>query len=248
MVEEKNFKISRCDISKRDVEANEKSNDENRAVSSLEALKKFSCSKTNIQLLLNSPKFHFFIIALVVLDCLFVAGELIIDYIEIHIYSKTNSHSDEIFFKANPRDMDLIYENVTSFLSNRTTLDLVSRPNFSVTRTLKILEKICKYSSFTILTIFVVDILIKVLIEPKKFLKLFELFDAIVVFSGFFLNLYLINSNVVIHSLSGLITVLRYNFCLLRIDIYQPKKALVLMTRHSGISLKLQFGIIQYLK
>ncbi len=177
------------------------------------------CDRKTIRDTLNSPKFHLFIITLVVLDCFFVAGELIIDYIEIHI-SKThpNLHrSDLSLFTANQHDMDEMYENDTRISdnlslkkNNASLLNFNKHKEWSMLKTLKVLEKICKYSSFTILSIFVVDILVKLVVEPGKFLKVFELFDAIVVFCGFFLNLYLLKSNVVIHSLSGLITVLRY--------------------------------------
>ena len=211
-MEEKQLEILWCDDDNRDKLNKNPNGDENSVAStSFKIHKQTGCDKSKLRSILNSPKFHFFIIALVVVDCLFVAGELIIDYIEIHI-SKTNTHNfDEFYFKANTRDMDLMYENVTT---NQTLSpsNFVSKSNLSTMKTLKVLEKICKYSSFTILTIFVVDILAKVLIEPRKFLKILELFDAIVVFSGFFLNLYLIKSNVVIHSLSGLITVLRFYF------------------------------------
>jgi uncharacterized membrane protein YgdD (TMEM256/DUF423 family) len=197
-----------------EISLNENSDDVNYAKKKFKRKHK-RCDRKNIRDTLNSPKFHFFIITLVVLDCFFVAGELIIDYIEIQI-SKTRSelkHADsaELYFTVNQHDMDQMYENDTRISDNLSlnngTLFHVHKN--SVHKTLKVLEKICKYSSFTILSIFVVDILVKVFIEPGKFLKVLELFDAIVVFCGFFLNLYLLKSNVVIHSLSGLITVLR---------------------------------------
>ena len=39
----------------------------------------------SIRKILNSHRFHVIIIILVAIDCLFVAGELVIDYIEMHI-------------------------------------------------------------------------------------------------------------------------------------------------------------------
>ena len=141
---------------------------------------------------LESHTFHIIVIVLVVLDCLFVAGELFIDYIELHY---ANAHKQ--------KSISLIQQN---HQNNSTSHHFEGKWSGM----LNVLEITCKYGSFSILSLFVAEITFKFMIAPKSFLKVLEIFDAIVVFSGFSLNLYLLSSGVVIHSLTGILTVLRW--------------------------------------
>ena len=150
----------------------------------------------------NSHIFHYAIIVLVVLDCLFVIGELIIDYIEIHL-SKTHNESDKSIFLVNQTDAS--HKNETDHFTNASHHEHSNKLALG----LKILELICKYGSFTILLIFVIEILLKATLVPRSFCKFFEIFDAFVVLVSFSMNLYLLIVGVSIHALGGLLTILR---------------------------------------
>lgn len=73
----------------------------------------------------------------------------------------------------------------------------------------EILEKICEFGSLTILGIFILEIIAKLIFDPKSFLKLLELLDIIIVTVSFGLNLFLLINNIQIHTITGLITLLR---------------------------------------
>ena len=166
-----------------------------------------------LRILLNSHMFHIIIIWLVVLDCLFVAGELIIDYIEIDMTKSDHStNTNKNIFNTNERELEFMYKNATGDLQtsdhNSTNMHM-HEPHDTLAKFLKVLENICKYGSVTVLSVFVIEIVVKLLIMPKNFCKVFEIFDALVVLTSFSLNLYLLITGIIIHSLSGLITLLR---------------------------------------
>jgi hypothetical protein len=73
----------------------------------------------------------------------------------------------------------------------------------------EILEKICEFGSLTILGVFILEIVAKLIFDPKSFLKLLELLDVIIVTVSFGLNLFLLVNNIQIHTITGLITLLR---------------------------------------
>jgi len=170
----------------------------------------------SIRKILNSHRFHVIIIILVAIDCLFVAGELVIDYIEMHIAKSDNNHSifvknseeDKSFLLTKQSDLDSAYKNATH---NFNIIHHEGHHESSkLAKFLKILELICKYGSFSILLTFVIEICFKVVFTPKNCCKFFEIFDATVVIVSFSVNFYLLVVGVAIHALSGLMTIFRY--------------------------------------
>lgn len=158
-----------------------------------------------IRRVLNSHRFHIVIIVLVAIDCLFVAGELAIDYIEMHLAKGNNDQqNDKQFLMTKQSDLDLAYRNATQ--NQNLNHDHHHKP---LAKLLKALEHICKYGSFTILLLFVIEICFKVVFTPRKCCKFFEIFDAIVVIVSFSVNFYLLVAGMAIHALSGLMTIFR---------------------------------------
>lgn len=71
-------------------------------------------------------------------------------------------------------------------------------------------ECILQYASLTILAIFVVEIVVKLVFIPKVFIKSkWEILDAMVVVISFGINIYLLNNKHIIMSIGGLLTLLR---------------------------------------
>ena len=58
-----------------------------------------------------------------------------------------------------------------------------------------VLEMIFKYTSITILGMFVVEFIVKLIFTPRVFIKVWEILDALVVVISFGLNIYLINQD-----------------------------------------------------
>lgn len=160
-----------------------------------------------IKEILNSRAFHIIIIVLVVLDCLFVCGELLIDYLEIYLTSSNHHTDNKKFLEHMPADFYSLDQNSTTNHTNSVSEHYL---NHNLLEFLKVLENIFKYGSITILGIFIIEIVLKIIFAPKNFCKPLEIFDAIIVIIGFTLNIVLLHLHVVIHSLSGIITVLRY--------------------------------------
>ena len=73
----------------------------------------------------------------------------------------------------------------------------------------------CEYASTGILTIFMIEIVLKLVVDLERFKQWLEIMDAVIITSTFCLNLYLIIEKVEIHSVASLLTILRYDryFC-----------------------------------
>jgi hypothetical protein len=153
--------------------------------------------------ILNSHRFHTIIIILVVVDCCLVAGELIIDWIEIHL-EKESVNDDRKFLQTKKSHLDTAYRNLTDAHSHHDDTH-----KSGVAQFLKTLELICKYGSFSILSFFIIEIAIKAVVMPKNCCKFFEVFDAFVVIVSWSMNLFLMIVGVAIHALSGLMTIFR---------------------------------------
>ena len=71
-------------------------------------------------------------------------------------------------------------------------------------------EEILKYVGLTILSFFVCEIILKILFIPRDIIKSkWGVFDAFVVFVSFVLDLILLRNKQLLHTVSGLITLLR---------------------------------------
>jgi hypothetical protein len=74
---------------------------------------------------------------------------------------------------------------------------------------LYIFERTCKYGSITILAIFMVEICVKIIFDPKSFKKILEILDGLVIAISFSLNVFLLIKKIEVHAITGLITLLR---------------------------------------
>jgi len=145
---------------------------------------KVSCID-KIREIISSNKFHVGVIILVIIDCLVIGSELIIDHVITHL-----NESLPINKTGN-----------TSFEEYDQTINAIN--------VLHIIELVLKYSTVVILGIFVVEISFKFTLIPKNFFRPLQVFDAIVIFNSFSLNIFLLNHKHVIHSVAGLISILR---------------------------------------
>jgi voltage-gated hydrogen channel 1 len=126
-----------------------------------------------IKSFLESHRFHTIIVILVIVDCLCVAIELIIEHVEKYVLGNNDKHShSHLYFH--------------------------------------IIENILKYTSLTILALFVIEIIVKLIFVPRIFVKLkWEILDALVVIISFGVNLYLLFNKHLVTSVGILLTLLR---------------------------------------
>ena len=160
-----------------------------------------NCCTENFERIFNSHPFHGFILVLVVFECFFVAGELIVNYIETHLYKGHSEPNNKTFVLSKEFFSDLTFKNASE--------ESIPHHDQESMTLLEVLDLIFKYGSLIILLIFVIEILIKVTLVPRNCCKFFEIFDFFIVFTAFSLNMYLLIIGVVIHGLSGLLTILR---------------------------------------
>lgn len=152
---------------------------------------------------LNSHDFHVSVIVLVIIDCFVLTAELIIDHlndtlndsIEHHAVKSNTTHLTTLMPRHHHDDDESELRGFGAW-----------GPFFHI------LEEFFKWTSMIILTIFVVEIILKLIFIPRTFLKILEVFDAFIVVTSFLLNLYLFNKKHHIHSITGLITLLRLDF------------------------------------
>jgi hypothetical protein len=71
------------------------------------------------------------------------------------------------------------------------------------------IELVFKYGALTILCLFIVEILIKLFVDPKILLKKLEILDMFIVIASFIINTFIIVRNIHVHSVSSLLTILR---------------------------------------
>jgi hypothetical protein len=164
--------------------------------------------------LLSSNKFQIMIVVLVIIDCLFVAGELILESIHSSPHDKrtviktsdiikwclNNNRSSE----SSPKNEFYILDHSSSGGSGGDSVD--HDPHYVLT----FFETLFKYGSFGILSLFIVEILAKLIFSPGKFLHLLEVFDSIIISVSFGLNLFLFITQKDLYIFTGIITILRY--------------------------------------
>lgn len=71
------------------------------------------------------------------------------------------------------------------------------------------IELVFKYGALTILSLFIVEIFIKLFVDPRILLKKLEILDAFIVITSFTINTFIIVRNIHVHSVSSLLTILR---------------------------------------
>jgi hypothetical protein len=148
-----------------------------------------------IRSFLNSHQVHIAIIVLVIIDCLCVSFELLIYEYEKITNPKIDCPNSSTFKE---------HLNKTSGEHH----ELNHSHNFHLF--LEVIEEILKYTSLTILSIFVLEILLKLILMPNIFVKSkWEIPDAIVVLLSFSLNIFLLFKQNEMESIAGLIALLR---------------------------------------
>ena len=152
---------------------------------------------TKLRAFINSHRFHAVIVILVVVDCLCVALELFVFELERHM-ANDPSISDCINKITRVHNVSLhhIEPHHTDQHGNHLFF--------------KIVEGVLKYTSLGILSLFVVEVFVKLIVEPKIFVKSkWEILDAVVVALTFMLNVFLLIKQDAFESVAGLFALLR---------------------------------------
>lgn len=167
---------------------------------------------------LNSHEFHVSVIVLVIIDCFVLTAELIIDHLNDALLK------DPAVFVSSEKSTNSSHSTIDAMTASKKHAEFNhhsgggggggefghSRSGFGAWGPFfHMLEEIFKYTSLIILSIFVIEIFLKLIFIPRTFCKCLEIFDAFIVISSFSLNLYLLNKKHHIHSITGLITFLR---------------------------------------
>lgn len=150
---------------------------------------------------LTSHKFHVSVVVLVIVDCFVLIAELVIDHLEDALNESIGYHAtksvNHLGNHTSPISM------VSSHIEHKQTGFGAWGPFFHM------LEELFKFTSFTILSIFMVEIILKLIFIPRTFCKVLEIFDAFIVVSSFTLKILLFHREHRLHSITGLITLLR---------------------------------------
>jgi hypothetical protein len=150
-----------------------------------------------IRQLLNSHKFHTLIIVLVCIDCLIVTAELIIEAIDKSLQDQARMNNYKSFLQL-LKDMQ-VHKTLIESSQQHQKMHLI----------LVKLETILKLMSFSILALFIVEILVKLILVPRNFLRFLEIFDAFVITMSFGVNLSLLIAKNDLYIFTGLFTILR---------------------------------------
>ena len=147
---------------------------------------------------INSHRFHAVIVILVVVDCLCVALELFIFEVERHM--------------ANDPSISDCINKITQW--HNVSLQHIephhTDQHSGIHLFLKIVEGVLKYTSLGILGLFVVEVIVKLAVEPRIFIKSkWEILDAVVVVLTFMLNVFLLIKKDAFESVAGLFALLR---------------------------------------
>ena len=154
--------------------------------------------RDKVKRILESHQFHTAVIVLVIIDCLCVAIELILDFMEKESKSPMSAH------------LDVIKSNHSLLNSSENLHHQPVHHHSNTHMIIEILEKVLKYTSLSILGFFVIEITFKIAFIPKVFVKnKFEIFDAVVVIISFATNLFLFFYKHIVYSIGALLTILR---------------------------------------
>ncbi|CAF0817160.1 unnamed protein product [Brachionus calyciflorus] len=155
-------------------------------------------SKGGITRILRSNKLHIIVILLVILDCLCISLELILDLIiSINNDSRENFARYEQAFNSTIRKKSNYFDLVHS-LDAKSISILIS------------VEHVLKFLSLSILCFFVIEIILKLIFTPREVFKsIWGILDAIVVFVSFFLDILLLRNKQLLHTVTGLLTLFR---------------------------------------
>jgi hypothetical protein len=151
-----------------------------------------------------SRKFHAIIIALVVLDCLCVTGKLIITSLHKEMINSIGRNSASTTV-PNLNRADSF--NCSCLPANQTFVNIVP-----MNPDMYLAHRVFKYTSFVILSVFVLEIVLRFIFVPKVFAHFLELFDTIVILVSFAISLYVIVDLNDVYSFTGIVTIIRFVF------------------------------------
>lgn len=151
--------------------------------------------------ILRSHKLHAIIIFIVIIDCLIVSTEIIL--LEIQQFITYQVKSDDT------NNVGIIPMNATSRNHSITDLALNKKDDSQSKDVLKAATNILKYLSTSLLGLFTMEIIMKLIFIPEIFKKKLELIDAIIVVLTFILNICLIVYKILYGELSALFSLLR---------------------------------------
>lgn len=154
-------------------------------------------SAEGIKQILKSNKLHIIVILLVILDCICISSELILDLI-ISINSESREKTKD----------DNCQNNTTKTNLNLFKLLYSIDPN--VISILISIEYVLKFIGLGILGFFVIEITLKLIYIPHEVIKsIWGILDAIVVFVSFILDILLLKNKQLLHTVTGLLTLFR---------------------------------------
>ncbi len=199
---------------------NQNSQDEdNKSSSSSNAKSRRKSFKKKLNLFFNKQQFHFAIIILVVIVCLLIAGEIVIENVKLSIKISNNSNTissnrNRNGNSLNNNDHHHVVNDYPFHFALESKMEEDNNNDFefdkSVYSVLEGIEKMCKYGSLVILTIFVIEIIIKIFYVSNIYRNNFlEILDIFIVNISCGLNMLLLYKKSDIHSITGLIIILR---------------------------------------
>lgn len=163
----------------------------------------------DVKTFIKSENFHKLIVALVIVDCLCVASELLL--LEISKYVMQNGQQ-KVLCMAKTLNTTHHFLNKSSELNqHKNDSHHGSSPELHLF--FEISEDILKYISTSILGLFCIELVVKLMLIPQIFVKSkWEILDGFVVFVSFSLNIFLIVLGDTMESVTGLLVLLRLSF------------------------------------
>lgn len=165
---------------------------------------------------MKSRRLHVIVVILVILDSICVSVELIVDLI-VTVYNQHRgdtanitviSSSPVITYQQPSQNQPLVTQRPKQ---DEYLWSFISDMNWSYLSVLVSIETFFKYFGLVILSLFVLEISCKIIFIPQELIKSkWGIFDAIVVFTSFVLDVILLKDKKILHTVSGLITLFRY--------------------------------------
>lgn len=148
----------------------------------------------------ESKLFHHFINTLTIINCIAILIILVIEHTELSTINREFLHLSEEFLKGN--DNKSMEKFIIHFEKKHPKLI-----------DLQILFKTLAILSLSILGIFLIEIIFKIIFLPKIFAqRQFEILEALIIVISFILNLSLLFEKIQVLSVISLITLIRLNF------------------------------------
>lgn len=192
------------------------------------------CNRNFMRRFMKSRRLHVVVVILVILDSICVSVELIVDLI-VTVYNQHKQHHDAAAAASYSAAVAASRPNQTSnpvvnraatvvpsplplsplpqptyLPSDEYLWSFISDMNFSSMAILISIETFFKYFGLIILSLFVIEIICKIIFIPRELARSkWGIFDAIVVFTSFILDVILLKDKKILHTVSGLITLFR---------------------------------------